>query len=186
MTEGVKLDSGKRRWSLLPRGTVPQVVDVLEYGARKYAPDNWQKVPDARRRYYDAAHRHIEAWWGGETRDPETGLHHLAHATCCLLFLIWVDGNDEPESKSARTPLGLAEDVFEYLRSISRTAMAPALSGAKTPRLVIEFFEARAPAQSMDKTLAGMLELPQHGDPAARYGRVRAELHRYALLDKPF
>ncbi len=53
--------------------------------------NNWQKVPDARRRYYDAAMRHIDSWFGGEVKDSETGLPHLAHAVCCLLFLIWFD-----------------------------------------------------------------------------------------------
>ena len=89
--QGRKDDTKKRRYSLLPTGTVNHVVDVLEFGAIKYAPDNWQKVPDARRRYYDAAMRHIDSWFGGEVKDSETGLPHLAHAVCCLLFLIWFD-----------------------------------------------------------------------------------------------
>ena len=90
-SEGKKFDSGKPRWSLLPRGTLRKVIQVLEAGAVKYDVDNWKIVPDARTRYYDAMNRHIEAWWGGEKQDPETGIHHLAHATCCALFLIWLD-----------------------------------------------------------------------------------------------
>ena len=35
--------------------------------------------------------RHIDAWWGGEQKDPETGEHHLAHAICCGMFLWWFD-----------------------------------------------------------------------------------------------
>lgn len=89
---GVKADKGKPRASLLPLGILYQVIAVLEFGARRYAVDNWQHVPDARRRYYDAAHRHIEAWWTGEQNDPESGLHHLAHAAACLCFLMWFDG----------------------------------------------------------------------------------------------
>lgn len=89
---GIKHDTDKPRHSLLPDGTVGQIVQVLEHGARKYAIDNWQRVPDARTRYYDALHRHIEAWWRGEHTDPESGLQHLAHAGCCVLFLLWLDG----------------------------------------------------------------------------------------------
>ncbi len=88
MTEGAKLDAGKPRWSLLPWQAVARVVEVLEYGARKYAVDNWRLVPDARRRYFDAAQRHLLAWWGGELVDAESGLPHLAHAACCALFLL--------------------------------------------------------------------------------------------------
>lgn len=91
MNEGVKYDQGKLRWSLVPQGVMSQYVKVLEYGAAKYAPDNWQRVPQATTRYYDAAMRHISAWWEGEMDDPETGLPHLAHAMCCITFLMWLE-----------------------------------------------------------------------------------------------
>ena len=85
---GRKLDAGKPRWSLLPWNALGAVVSVLEFGARKYAPGNWRHVPDARTRYFDAAQRHLLAWWSGEKSDPETQFPHLAHALCCLLFLL--------------------------------------------------------------------------------------------------
>ncbi|MBS1170601.1 MAG: hypothetical protein H6R01_1519 [Burkholderiaceae bacterium] len=93
MSAGQKFDSGKRRWSLLPAGSVEEAVDVLEIGAAKYSEDNWQRVPNPRTRYYNALMRHINAWWTGEQKDPETGKHHLAHAICCAMFLIWFDIN---------------------------------------------------------------------------------------------
>jgi len=89
---GTKLDQSKPRWSLLPSGTISQVIAVLEYGAQKYSVGNWIGVPDAKTRYYDAAMRHIESWHGGENNDPESGLPHLAHTICCLLFLMWFEG----------------------------------------------------------------------------------------------
>jgi hypothetical protein len=39
-------------------------------------------------RPFSAAMRHLWAWWKGEQADPETGLPHLAHAACCLMFLM--------------------------------------------------------------------------------------------------
>ena len=99
---GRKDDSNKPRYSLLPTGTINQVVQVLEYGASdKYEVDNWQKIPDARRRFYDAAMRHIDAWWSGEIIDIDkegvkgSQLPHLAHAICCLLFLLWFDNKGD-------------------------------------------------------------------------------------------
>lgn len=89
--QGRKDDSSKRRYSLLPKGAVNSVVDVLEFGSKKYADNNWQKVPDAKTRYYDAAMRHLDAWLNGDLKDAETGLPHLAHAICCLMFLMWFD-----------------------------------------------------------------------------------------------
>jgi len=98
---GVKYDNGKPQWSLLPFRALTQVVEVLTYGAKKYAPDNWKKVPDARRRYIDAGFRHFTAYATGETHDPETGKHHLAHAICCLLYLVAFDlGEHNDKSNS--------------------------------------------------------------------------------------
>ena len=95
--EGVKFDNDKPQWSLMQWKALSQVVDVLTYGAKKYAPDNWKKVPNARQRYLDAGFRHFTAYAAGEKNDSETGLSHLAHAMCCLLFLLAFDlgeGND--------------------------------------------------------------------------------------------
>lgn len=91
---GQKHDQSKPRFSLLPQAPLWQVV-VLEFGAGKYGADNWQAVDNARERYFNACHRHLSAWWTGETVDGESGLPHLAHAVCCLLFLMWFDGVDE-------------------------------------------------------------------------------------------
>ena len=88
---GIKFDKDKQRWDLLPTIAVAEVVGVLTYGARKYAPDNWRHVAGWKWRYYGAAMRHLVAWWLGEMIDPESGKHHLAHAVCCLLFATELD-----------------------------------------------------------------------------------------------
>lgn len=88
---GRKDDTVKPRWSLLPEGVVMQIVEVLDFGATKYTEGNWKYVAGGRQRYYDALMRHVDAWWGGEKLDPESGKHHLAHAGCCLMFLLWLD-----------------------------------------------------------------------------------------------
>ncbi len=89
--DGRKHDAGKPQWGLLPWDAVGDIVEVLTLGARKYAPDNWRKVPNARARYFDAALRHLVAWKRGESFDHEWGCSHLAHAGCCVLFLLALD-----------------------------------------------------------------------------------------------
>lgn len=86
-TKGRKFDGGKLEYGLLPPLALEEVVKVLTFGAQKYDRDNWQKVPDSKRRYFDALQRHVWAWKRGEQLDPESGIHHLAHAMCCLMFL---------------------------------------------------------------------------------------------------
>ena len=90
-TDGLKYDTGKLLWGLLPLEAIQEIVRVLTLGAKKYTADNWKYVKDARIRYYDAMLRHIVAWKLGEKADKETGLHPLAHAGCCLLFILWFD-----------------------------------------------------------------------------------------------
>ena len=84
---GRKFDGGKLEYGLLPPLALEETVKVLTFGAQKYARDNWQIVPDAKRRYFDAVQRHMWAWKQGEQMDPESGIHHLAHAMCGLMFL---------------------------------------------------------------------------------------------------
>jgi hypothetical protein len=79
--------SVKTRFDLIPFRAVAEIADVLEFGAEKYSANNWCRGTRWGR-YFAALCRHIFAWWAGEDRDPETGYSHLAHAGCCLLFLL--------------------------------------------------------------------------------------------------
>jgi Domain of unknown function (DUF5664) len=88
---GRKDDANKPRWSLLPWEPLRSVVEVLTQGAVRYGDNNWQVVPNSRDRYFSACQRHLTAWWSGEQDDSGDKLPHLAHAICCLLFLLWFD-----------------------------------------------------------------------------------------------
>lgn len=88
MSEGVKYDGEKPQMYLLPPLATLEVGKVLTYGANKYSPDNWRKVPGLQDRYASAAMRHILANSAGELVDDETELSHLAHAICCLMFML--------------------------------------------------------------------------------------------------
>lgn len=88
---GVKHDGGKLRYTLLPPAALEAVVLVLMHGADKYGDENWRKVlegPQGKDRYLDACYRHIEAHRKGQVWDADSGLPHLAHAVCSLLFLL--------------------------------------------------------------------------------------------------
>jgi hypothetical protein len=86
--KGRKDDCGKADWSLVPWEAMEPIVQVLMFGAEKYGPENWRDVPDAPRRYWSAAQRHLIAHLQGEVNDDESDLPHLAHAACCVLFLL--------------------------------------------------------------------------------------------------
>ena len=83
----VKDDNTKTRYDLLPPELLEETAKVLTFGAQKYSAHNWAQGASWSR-YFSAMMRHMWAWWRGEDNDPETGFSHLAHAACCLSFLI--------------------------------------------------------------------------------------------------
>jgi hypothetical protein len=86
-TSAVKHDDGKAPINLLSREALEQTAMVMAFGKEKYAAHNWRKG-FAWSRPLSAAMRHIMAFNDGEDKDPESGLSHLAHAACCIMFLL--------------------------------------------------------------------------------------------------
>ena len=92
----VKADEGKLQWSLMPFEQLEDVVRVLMNGAKKYSRDNWKKCDDVNR-YKDSLMRHVTAYIEGQQFDTEPGgdnLHHLAHAICNCLFILYFEKGD--------------------------------------------------------------------------------------------
>lgn len=91
MEESRKNDKadGKLRWELLPLRLVKRIVEVYDFGAKKYGANSWQNLPDGYNRYKAAMFRHIVAFEDGEDKDPESGLHHLAHAAWNSLAMLY-------------------------------------------------------------------------------------------------
>lgn len=85
---GTKHDQGKPILGAVPPHAELAVGRVLTFGAEKYARGNWDKVEDHENRYMDAALRHLNAHRRGELTDSESGESHLAHAACCILFML--------------------------------------------------------------------------------------------------
>lgn len=86
-----KYDKDKVRPTLFPVEAIENILPVLEYGAQKYAVNNWRKAvddPDGMQRYRDAFERHwMEYKKNPVSVDSETGIPHLYHAACNIIFL---------------------------------------------------------------------------------------------------
>jgi len=83
----IKFDNNKPRLDLLPSTALVEIAKVLGFGASKYAEHNWRRGL-AYSRLIGAAMRHIAAYNDGESIDPESGISHIAHAACNLMFLL--------------------------------------------------------------------------------------------------
>lgn len=96
-----RFNAGKTKWELLPMHLLEGTADVLEYGAKKYAAWNWAKGAKWSTSFSSCL-RHLFRWYFlGEDLDKESGLHHLDHALCNLLFsrhytLKYGEGDDRP------------------------------------------------------------------------------------------
>lgn len=87
MDQAMKFDGDKVRMELIPPELMEAVGTILTFGAKKYADRNWEQGMSWSR-VYGALLRHLNAWWSGDSLDPETGKSHLWHAACCITFLI--------------------------------------------------------------------------------------------------
>lgn len=83
----VKFDDEKIRYELLDPLFLEGISEVLTFGAKKYNDNNWLKCNSVMR-YFGAIMRHLWAFAAGEDNDKETGINHLYHAGCCLMFMI--------------------------------------------------------------------------------------------------
>lgn len=85
--KGVKHDQEKPDMALLSSIAMTRIAEVMSYGKKKYSAHNW-RGGILYGRLLAACLRHVFAFLGGESVDPETGLSHLAHASCCLMMLL--------------------------------------------------------------------------------------------------
>lgn len=92
----IKHDLGKIKVSLVEPDFILGVAEVASFGAKKYQKDNWKKCEDLDR-YKDAALRHLLAYLKAEKLDEETGLSHLHHIACNLMFLDYFDRKEQKE-----------------------------------------------------------------------------------------
>lgn len=96
MAEGRRLKSGgvdrtrKNRLELLPYDALWEVGKVYTFGSYKYGDRAWDRGVKSSR-LFGALLRHCVAWWCGEEKDEESGVHHLAHAIADALMLLSYD-----------------------------------------------------------------------------------------------
>jgi 5'(3')-deoxyribonucleotidase len=115
--KGLRENTGKARFDLVPAGAVESLARVMTKGAVKYTEWNWAKgMPWST--VLASLERHLNAFKKGEDYDPETGLLHVEHiaANAAILieyYRIHPQGDDRQHSYLA--PPRIALDVDEVL-----------------------------------------------------------------------
>lgn len=74
-------------FSAVPANVVAEIAVGMAEGALKYGRHNYRVIGVRSSVYYDAALRHLMAWWEGEDIDPESGVPHVVKAITSLVVL---------------------------------------------------------------------------------------------------
>lgn len=90
--QGLRHNQSKPQWSLVPQTALIPMVEVLEFGAKKYAPYNWMKGLSVKE-ICESMKRHLDSFMEGENHDLESKLSHIGHIQCNALFLSWMMQN---------------------------------------------------------------------------------------------
>ena len=98
LKSGHKEDNGKERFDLFPPEAMFALARILTFGATKYEDRNWERGI-LYGRVFAALQRHLWKWWMWEDTDEETRESHMAHALCCIVFLVTYETRGGNRSK---------------------------------------------------------------------------------------
>lgn len=111
--------TAKAPLSTVPAGVMAEVGIAMLEGARKYGRHNYRVAGVRASVYYDAAMRHMMAWWEGEDIDPDSGLPHPVKAIACLAVLRDAQMNNKcTDDRPPRLPSGWLAKLSEKAAEI--------------------------------------------------------------------
>lgn len=82
------LGSSKLPVHLWPETATAMGCIAMLNGMLKYGRSNFRAVGVRASIYYDAAKRHLNAWFEGEECDPDDGVPHLSAALACIAIIV--------------------------------------------------------------------------------------------------
>lgn len=103
----------KPAMSSVPPTALIHLSRAMSDGRKKYGHMNWREKKVSSTIYYDAAMRHLMAWFDGEETAEDSGVHHLGHAMACLAIIL--DASENNNLNDDRPTKGkFAELVKQY------------------------------------------------------------------------
>lgn len=106
--------------SMVPSPVVMEIALGMLDGGCKYGPHNYRVAGVRASVYYDAAMRHLTAWWEGEDMDPDCDvLNHVTKALSTLTVLrdSMIQGNWE-DDRPVKTPKGFIDSCNKKAKTI--------------------------------------------------------------------
>jgi hypothetical protein len=91
----------------------------MDNGAEKYGLTNWREHEVSASVYYNAAFRHLAAWWDGEQTASDSGVHHLGHVMACCAILLDAEHMDQLNDDRPAIPGPFAAVVKAMTRALA-------------------------------------------------------------------
>jgi len=95
-----RFNSGKVRFELIEPDFEEGIARVLTFGATKYGPENWKSSYNTEKHNefvagcHASLRRHLHSIRIGEWLDAESGLPHVDHVACNLMFIRYYEHED--------------------------------------------------------------------------------------------
>lgn len=134
-----RFNAGKLQWSLVDFEALKPMVEVLEFGAEKYSPDNWKKgLPY--KKLCDSLLRHVFEFMAGDDYDPESQKPLVGHILCNAMFLSYMFlnrsdmddrvGETDPVTEKTDPYVQMCKDLFPTLLKVRDRVITEALEKA--------------------------------------------------------
>ncbi len=122
---------------------------AMRDGAQKYGRVNYREHPVTASVYYEAAMRHLMAWWDGEDSAEDSGVHHLGHVMACCAILLDTEAQGTLNDDRPK-PTGRFAELIAQLT-------AP-MNGAEGDHWASSIVDSPAEASMLDRILGGSEE----------------------------
>lgn len=97
--KALRYNQGKLKWSLVDFDSLKPMIEVLMFGAQKYAPDNWKKGLD-KKEILESLQRHLIELFNEEPIDKESNLRHIGHILCNAMFYAYFENKEISEKEN--------------------------------------------------------------------------------------
>lgn len=113
------IGSHKVPFSVIPCPVLAEMALGMAEGGCKYGKWNWRAIEIEAEAYYNAAQRHLMAWWEGEDIDPDSGLNHVTKVLTTLTVLRDAMLQDKwHDNRPLRSRAGWMKDANERAAAI--------------------------------------------------------------------
>ena len=119
---GIKYDTGKLDWSLLPWDVIETAINRFTVGASKYERDSWKLLNNGKQRYEAAMLRHFNHYKQGNRWDNDPAFEghpstHLQAALWNMMCLVWFELQDI-KAEASDKPTTKAETVDKPVKKL--------------------------------------------------------------------